>query len=1049
MIKINFISRTAVRKILFTLCVCACTFSLRAQQGLSLTGVVSDENGETMPGAAVQVKGTTRGTVTDIDGTFVLTDLKEDDVLEISFIGYQPQEVTVGTRKVIAIEMKPSAAELEGVTVVAFGKQKKESVIASIEAVNTKDLRIASSNLTTAFAGKIPGLISYSTTGEPGADNAQFFIRGVTTFGYKVDPLILIDGFEASTDDLARTNPDDIESFSILKDASATVMYGARGANGIIVLTTKSGTEGNVKVSARVDVNVATPTKLLKMLDGVEYMRLYNQALVSRYDDQEHDINETPTPPWYSEEKILATQRGENPMIYPNIDWYDMLFKQGTVNTKANISLSGGGKVANYYVSANVDRQTGLLKVDDQDNLNNFNNNIKINRFGLRSNVTFKLTKSTMLDTRISGRFERYNGPYIGASDIFRMVMESNPVDFPAVWTPDARNADTRWTLFGNADPMKVNPFAQMVRGYRENNESTITIQATLAQDLDFITPNLKFQLKASANTWNYTDGVRSYNPVYYALEQYDAFSEEYSLYNLTPNTIPTLGDVAGGRDGNTHIYFEARLNWDKTWGKHSIGLMTVGIREEKILTNGQGGSIYYTLPERNLGNSGRFSYDFDKRYFAEVSYGYNGSEKFIGKKRFGFFPSFGAGWITSNEAFWGENLKNIISLLKFKATYGKVGKDAIAERERRFFYLSEIVDGGGEYQWGNIFAGTYSGFHFERYANADISWEEATKYNLGIELGLFKDEAMKFQFDIFRDMRESIYMERENFPQTAGFERSIHGNVGRVSSQGFESSLDYKYSFSSDLWLTARANFTYSTNKVLAKDERNYRDEYRKAVGQPVDRRWGYVAERLFVDQEEIDNSPRQETGTYMRGDIKYLDVNGDGVVNGDDVVPMGYPFVPEVQYGFGLSGGYKQFDLSFFFQGNARVSFFISPAEIAPFVDRRNAPEIVARDSWSETHPDVHAFWPRLATYQVYNNVVESSWWLREGSFLRLKTLELGYTIPNVDRLKMTNIRIYFSGENLFSVSAFKLWDPEMGGNGLAYPINRRFNMGISVNF
>jgi TonB-linked SusC/RagA family outer membrane protein len=1019
-------------------------------QNFDIKGKVIDTDGNVLPGTVVRLKGTTIGVATNDDGDYVLNNVPKESIMEFMLMGFVTQEIRItGDKTVVNAILTEESESLDDVTVVAFGKQKKESVIASIETVNVKDLRIPSSNLTAAFAGKIPGMISFQTTGEPGADNADFFIRGVTTFGYKADPLILIDGFEASKDDLARTNPDDIESFSILKDASATVLYGARGANGIIMVNTKSGTEGDVKVSARVDINVSAPTKLLKLLGGVEYMRLYNQALVSRYDDQEHDINEIPTSPWYSEEKILATQRGENPMIYPNIDWYDMLFKESTVNTKANVNLSGGGKVASYFVSANIDRQTGLLKVDNQDNLNNFNNNINITNFSLRTNVMFKLTKTTTLDTRISGRFGRYNGPYINAGDIFNMVMDSNPVDFPAVWVPDERNADTRWTLFGNADPMKVNPFAQMVRGYKESNESTINIQATLAQDLDFITRNLKLQVKASANTWNYTDGVRSYDPIYYALEQYDAFSGEYSLYNLTPNRVPYLNDVTGGRDGNTQLYFEARINWDRTWGKHSIGLMTVGIHDEKILTNGQSGSIYYTLPERNLGNSGRISYDFDRRYFTEFAYGYNGSEKFTGKKRFGFFPSIGVGWITSNEAFWSEGLKNVISLLKFKATYGKVGNDAIAGREGRFFYLSRIESGGGDYQWGKFFSGTYNGFHVDRYANPDISWEESTKYNLGLELGIFKDEALKFQIDIYKDLRENIYMERESFPSTTGFPTKIHGNVGKVTSKGFESSLDYQHSFNKDFWLTARANFTYSTNKFLEKDEKNFRDEYLKSVGQPVNQTWGYIAERLFVDQMEIDNSPRQEFGQYMRGDIKYLDVNGDGIVNQNDRVPMGYPTVPEMQYGFGLSGGYKNFDLSFFFQGNAHVSFYIAPESIAPFVGRRNAPEIIARDSWSETHPDVHAFWPRLATYSIGNNTQQSSWWLREGSFVRLKSLEIGYSIPNVDRLRMSNIRVYFSGENLFSISAFKLWDPEMGGNGLAYPINRRFNIGLSVNF
>lgn len=1023
-------------------------YCLSFAQTRTVTGIVKDVDGLGLPGVAVAIKGTLRGTGTNNDGEFNLQ-VAPGDTLLFTLVGKKPLEVVVEQRSVIDVVMYDDETMLDEVKVVAFGTQKKESVIASIETVNVKDLQIASSNLTSAFAGKIPGLISYSTTGEPGADNAQFFIRGVTTFGYKSDPLILIDGFEATSDDLARIQPDDVESFSILKDASATVLYGARGANGIITVTTKKGQEGSVKISARVDVNVAAPTKMLKLLDGVDYMKLYNQALVSRYDDQLHDINETPTAPWYSEEKIRATQRGENSMIYPNIDWYDMMFKKGTMNTKANINISGGGQVAHYYVSGGFENETGLLKVDDKDNLNNFNNNINIKRFNLRSNVTFKFGKTTRLETLIYGRFETYNGPHIDAGDIFKMVMDSNPVDFPAVWEPDERNKETRWTLFGNSDPEKTNPFAQMVSGYKERNENTITMQATLSQDLDFILPNLKFQFKGSASTWNKTQGSRSYSPVYYALEQYDSFTGEYSLYNLRPNTVPVLGNVIGEREGNTHFYFEARFNWNKTWGKHYVDLMTVGVHEQKILTDGNGGSIYYTLPERNLGNSGRVSYDYDKRYFAEFAYGYNGSEKFTGDKRFGFFPSFGAGWIVSNESFWGPGLKKAVSLLKFKFTYGRVGNDDIAERQDRFFYLSEIVNGNGAYQWGRIFSTTYSGFYFSRYANPDISWETAEKYNLGTEISFFENEALKIQFDIFKDMRENIYMPRANFPSTTGFETTIHGNVGKASSRGIDASVDYKKFFNNDFWLTARANFTYATNKYLELDEPNYRDEYLSRVGHPIRQTWGLIAERLFVDQLEIDNSPRQEFGDYMRGDIKYLDVNGDGIINGNDMVPMGYPTVPEIQYGFGFSAGYKNFDLSCFFQGNAHVSFYISPGEIAPFVNRRNAPEIVARDSWSETNPNVHAFWPRLATYHLYNNIVQSSWWLREGSFMRLKTLEAGYTMPFAKKLGLSTARIYFIGENLFTISAFKLWDPEMGGNGLAYPINRRFNIGLQVSF
>jgi TonB-linked SusC/RagA family outer membrane protein len=412
-----------------------------------------------------------------------------------------------------------------------------------------------------------------------------------------------------------------------------------------------------------------------------------------------------------------------------------------------------------------------------------------------------------------------------------------------------------------------------------------------------------------------------------------------------------------------------------------------------------------------------------------------------------------------SNEKFWAS-LKDAVSLLKFKFTWGKVGNDAIAGRSGRFFYLSDITGGGGGYQWGSTFSSIYGGYTINRYANPDITWEESEKYNLGLELGLLKNEAIKFQIDFFRDIRDHIYMVRENFPATSGFEVPIHGNVGKVLSKGIDGSLDLQHSFNKDFWITGRMNFTYATNEYLEKDEKNYPDEYLKSIGHNINQTWGLVAERLFVDQREIEQSPQQSFGLYEAGDIKYLDVNKDGKVNSNDRIPMGYPTVPEIQYGFGLSSGFKNVDFSFFFQGNARVSFYIDPGSldsdgklhgVAPFYNRRNAPAIVARGSWSETNPDVHAFWPRLSTDILENNVQQSSWWLREGSFVRLKTIELGYTLPaaSMKKLHVQSSRVYLSVENLFYLSAFKLWDPEVGGNGLGYPLNRRFNVGLQLSF
>lgn len=1016
----------------------------QANQSKTISGIVKDQDGVGLPGVSIAVMGTAQGTVADENGEFTLQ-AAVGDTLSFSYIGKKPAEVVVDERNIIEVEMYDDASLLQEVQVVAFGTQKKESVISSVETVKPSDLRQPASNLTNALAGRIPGVISYQTSGEPGRDNAEFFIRGVTTFGYKTNPLILIDGFEASTTDLARMEPDNIESFSILKDASATVLYGPRGANGIIMVVTKSGQEGPARVNARVDYQVAMPTRINDLLDGVSYMRLYNQARVSR-----NPLLGT----FYSEQKIQSTADGVDPIIYPNTDWYDQLFNKSTNNKRGNFNISGGGKVATYFAAGTVENETGLLKVDDQ---NNFNNNININRVQLRNNVIFKLTPTTKLDTRLQGRFERYNGPQAPASDIFNMVMNSNPVDFPAVFEPDSLNQFTDHILFGNTfvkGALKQNPYAEMVRGYEDKNTSSITAMATLSQELDFVTEGLRLQLKGSVNTWSEYSSRRWYNPFYYDLESYDQISGDYKLFALNPTSgRGYLGDVNPHRDASGHYYFEGRVNWDRSFADHTVGFMTVGMFEEYLLTGGNSNSIYETLPERNQGISGRISYDYDTRYFVEFAYGYNGSEKFSGQRRYGFFPSIGGGWLVSNEDFWSP-IKNTINTLKFKLTYGKVGNDAIAERQDRFFYLSDISKGGRGYRWGNTFTNAYGGYRINRYANPDITWEISTKTNFGIEVGLL-DESLEIQWDLFRDDRSQIYLQRQNFPSSVGLEAAINGNVGRVLSWGHEGSLDFQKIITPAFWLSARANYTFATNEYVELDEKNYADEYLKRKGQSINQWWGLIAERLFVDEAEIENSPKQDFGTYQAGDIKYKDVNGDGVINGNDRVPLGLPVVPKIQYGFGLSGGYKNFDMSFFFQGNSQVSLFINPGTndngIAPFANRRNALSIIAEDHWSETNPDVHAFWPRLSVDPLPNNTQTSSWWLRDGSFMRLKSVEMGFNLPegSFKSIGMENSRIYLSIQNLFVLSNFKLWDPEMGRKGLGYPPNKRFNVGIQLSF
>ncbi|MDR2470272.1 MAG: TonB-dependent receptor [Tannerella sp.] len=1032
--------------------------SLAYAQRKSISGVVKDAgDGSPLPGVAVQVGQTTDGTVTDANGEYNLS-VAVGDSLHFTFIGKKPVSRVVGQRNVIEVTLYDDEAMLDEVTVVAFGTQKKASVVSSITTVKPSELRVPAQNFTSALAGRIPGMISYQISGEPGNDMAQFFVRGVTTFGYQSSPLILIDGFESTTTEMARLQVDDIESFSILKDASATALYGARGANGILLIVTKSGREGEVKVNARVDTHVAAPTKMIKTVDGVTYMRMFNEARMTRNPD---------AGPLYSEQQIQSTMLGENPMIYPNVDWYNELFKQQTMNTKTTVNISGGGQVARYFVSVGFDNENGLLKDDPR---SNFDSNIKINRTHLRSNVVFNLTKTTTLDTRIQGEFEKYNGPYTSAGDLFGLVLDSNPVDFPMVYAPDEANRFTQHTLFGSTivnGVRKANPYAQMLSGYQAQNNSVISAQATLVQDLKMITEGLKFQAKASVKTSAAAKQSRNYFPFYYQIEQYNQVTQDYKLLCLNPlEGDAKLGFVIPDQTKDVSYYFEGRMNWDRQFGLNSVSAMVVGTVQEKA--NLGGGTLFEVLPERNTNLAGRATYDFDSRYFFEFGFGYNGSEKFTGKKRYGFFPTAGVAWAVSSEKFW-DPFKPVVNNLKLRASYGISGNDAIAGLRDRFFFLSEITRGGygggygwnglAGYTWGQSFINEGLGYTIARYANPDITWEISRKLNLALETAFF-DNAFRLTGEFFREWRSDIYQQREIFAATTGLvdgDLKISGNVGKVEVQGVEFQADFEKSFTKDFWATGRANFTFAKNKVTAKDEKRYSDKYLSALGLPVNQMWGLVAERLFVDDAEIAYSPRQDWGNYQAGDIKYKDINGDGVVNQNDRIPMGYPSVPEIQYGFGVSTGYKKFDFSFFFQGNSRVSFFIDASEggegsdkgIAPLVNQRNVLDIVANDYWTITNPNVHAFWPRLSVEPLENNTQASSWWLRDGSFLRLKSVELGYTIPGWNKIALQSARLYFSSENVFYLSKFKLWDPEMGAKGNRYPPNRRFNIGIQVSF
>ena len=1020
------------------------------QQGnIIVRGIVADEQGQPLPGVTITIYGSTRGVITDIDGNYSI-EAKPVDQLVYSFVGLERQVIKIDNRRVINVELKEKVDELDEVTVVAFAKQKKESVISSISTVNPSALKIPSSNLTTALAGRISGIIAYQRSGEPGLDNSEFFVRGITTFGSgKKDPLILIDNVELSANDLARLNTDDIQSFSILKDAAATALYGARGANGVIMVTTKEGKEGKLNVSFRLENSMSSPVKDVKMSDPLTFMKLHNEAVRTR-----DPLAILP----YMDSEIAAREQGLNPYVYPMVNWKEMLFKDNTMNQRGNLSLSGGGTISRYYVALSYARDNGILKVDP---VNNFNNNINLNKYTIRSNVNVKLTKNTDLVTRINGTFDDYQGPISGGADMYNKAIKANPVLFPATYLPDKANEYANHILFGNYGTGDyMNPYAEMLKGYKELEATVVIAQLELNQNLKMITEGLKLRIMGTATRNSGYDVVRSYNPFWYSIGSYDKLTDLYILNPINPDTgTDYLSFNPGGKNVSSTLYTETSLSYDKNIQEsHDIsGMLVFTTRESK---DANAGSLQNSLPSRNLSLAGRFTYSLLQRYFLELNFGYNGSERFDKTHRWGFFPSMGVGWIISKENFYKNSslLRHYVQLLKLKATYGLVGNDAISDE--RFFYLSEVNmnDANNGFSFGRDFNEYLNGISISRYADNKIGWEESRKMNIGLESKIFN--SLEIQLDYFNEFRSRILQTRSDIPTSMGLQSIPKANLGKAEGRGTEVTVDYSNFFDKDIWLTIRGNFTYATSKYTVYEEPEYLDTpWLRKTGNKISQTFGLIAERLFVDEEDVLNSPKQQFGDYMAGDIKYKDINKDGIIDKRDFVPIGHPTTPEIIYGFGFSFGIHNFDLSCFFQGSARSSFWINPTSVSPFINSlsggpqgNNAVlDFIEKDHWSEAKPNVFASWPRFSAHKVENNLQTSTWFMRNGVFLRMKSLEAGYSLPEkyYKNLSMSNLRLYVSGTNLLSFSKFKLWDAEMGGNGLGYPVQKVYNIGLQCSF
>ncbi len=992
-------------------------------QKVKVKGSIVDSNSESVIGANVAIKGTTIGTITDLDGKFTL-EANVGSTLSITYLGFVPKEVIVTKDPVMKIQLKENAQELEEVVVVGYGTQKKITTIGAQAGIkDVSELKQPVANLSSVLAGRVSGIVGMQRTGEPGKDAASIWVRGVATLG-STTPLVLVDGVERSMNDL---NPEDIETFSILKDASATAVYGVRGANGVVIITTKTGQIGKPKVRVEYTEGISKFTKLPEMADGITYMQAANEA----------SINSNVDIP-FSAEKIRKTASGEDPYLYPNVNWYDQIFKDYGHNRRASVNVNGGSENVQYYVSVSYYNESGMFKTDA---LSTYNSDISFTRYNFNSSLNMKVTSTTDLKFNAKGTLSDSNGPFISASDIFGTVFKMPAIQMPVMY-PGGK------VPFISTGGGLMNPLAQLTKkGYKSTNNNKLMADLTLNQKLDFITKGLSLKALFAYDTENETYLNREAG--YTAYWAYDR--DENGDLILVQQGAAASDYLTFSRGTNTNqrkYYLEAALNYARRFGGHSVtGLLLSNASDRSNLN---AGDLQSSLPYRTLGLAGRATYSYKDRYMAEYNFGYNGAEQFSPKKRFGFFPSYGLGWVLSNESFF-QPLSEYVDMLKVRASYGKVGSSELSGR--RFAYLSTVDGGNGGYTFGNGASNvSYDGYDIKDYA-VNVSWETSTKSNLGMDITLLKN-ALTLNFDLFKERREDIFLSRGSVPASIGLRSGVTGNLGIVENKGFEVSVDFTKRIDK-VTLGLKGNFSYNHNKIIEDDSPVKPYPWMESRGASVNQSYGYINEGYYT-QEDIDNPKVAKTSQVVyAGDLKYKDLNGDGVIDDYDKTYIGYGQVPRLVYGFGTTMEWKGFSFGAFFQGVGKCDVFVNGTDFVPFAYNLSKGNLFSNinDRWiTGVNENQNAFYPRLSMGNPNQNYVTSTHWIQNGAFCRLKTLDFGYTIPKeiTHKAGISNLRVYILATNVFTLSSFKLWDPELGnGTGTAYPNISTYSLGLSFQF
>lgn len=1035
--------------LLITLFVSAGISSVYAQDDgkRRITGTVSDENGQPLPGAYVYIKDTQVGTTANLDGMYVI-DIDPSDELTFSFIGYLEQTLKPGKSSTMNVSLQPDSNALEEAVAVAYGAQKRQAVVSALSTITTDDLKVTSTNITSSIQGQLPGLIAVQRNAEPGRDDAEFWIRGVSSFKGGTSPLVLVDGVERSISDL---DADEIDSFSLLKDAAATAMYGAEGANGVILVTTKRGHIGKQQISLRVEQNLSVPYRIPDFVDSWDYMRLANEA----------SFNDGLDPTKYPDDLIALYESGADPDLYPNSQWTDLIAR--TVHgQRYTLNFRGGTENAKYFVSAGYQQKDGVFKKNPE---SKYNSNFSYDRFNLRSNIDLKVSKTTQLSVDLAGQYTMRRTANRSPDDVFVFMLHTPPHLFPFVYSDGSVSTYEKETDGNNRNPY----YMLYQQGYRREFQTNIQSRVNLRQDLKFITEGLSARAAVSFDLKETLYKLRDYHP-----SKYHAIGRDETTGELILNTVyngsPDVDQVKITSSGyDRQIYIEAAIEYNRTFaGKHAVGAMVLYNQKERQKYDD-------ALTYRTQGLVGRVTYGYDNRYFIEANFGYTGSETFAKKNRFGFFPAVGVSYMISNESWYPEGLKNVLSSAKIRASVGRTGNDDTGTS--RFLYRATFSESGHTFNQGITSGGASNGLgagiYDLQFENLTLGWEIEDKTNVGLDLSFF-NRAIQIQADYFYNIRSAILLQRNTIPGYAGFHEKPWQNYGRVRNQGVDASIDMMKQFG-DWKISARGTFTFARNKVLEIDELTPDEEYQRVTGTRINEQEVYIAERLYTEDDFIRSTNTNGTYAYTLrpglptptfggiigpGDIKYVDMNHDGIIDTKDKVRgVGHPYKnPEINYGFGFNVEWKGIYASVFFSGVANTSILLASSNSTfwPFnwgVEKGNY-RTAFLDRWTADNPRQDVTYPRL--HVGYGNSINdepSTWWLRDGSFLRLKNAEIGYVLPEkaLKTLRISGLRFYLLGENLAVFDHVKFWDPEQGNRnkGVSYPMSHSFTLGVELDF